>query len=74
MRKHSAAIAKFRELFVKPGRVDAEYVRYLGQAAGARERSDYAPFAQTSQEGTAEILSVAKRFVAKMIDVVEASQ
>lgn len=74
LRKHSAAIAKFSELFVKTGRVEAEYVRYLGQAEGARGRSDYAPFMQTSREGAAEILSAAEAFVNKVEEVVTASQ
>ncbi len=29
LRKHSAAVTKFRELFVITGRVEAEYLRYL---------------------------------------------
>jgi len=38
LRKHSSAVIKFRELFVVTGRVDAEYLRYLGRAQSAEQR------------------------------------
>jgi len=66
LRRHSSAIAKFRELFVVTGRVDAEYLRYLGRAQSARERSDYAPFALLSKDGAEEILSAATVFIEKV--------
>ncbi len=66
LRRHSSAVAKFRELFVITGRVDAEYLRYLGRAQSARERSDYAPFAPLDKDGAKEILDAAKSFVAKI--------
>ena len=66
LRKYSAAVTKFRELFVITGRVDAEYLRYLGRAQSARERSDYAPFVPPSKEGVAEILDTAESFIKKI--------
>ena len=66
LRRHSSAVAKFRELFVITGRVDAEYLRYLGRAQSARERSDYAPFAPLEEDGAKEILDTAKSFVGKI--------
>jgi len=51
LRRHSASIAKFRELFVITGQVEAEYLHFLGQAQSARERSDYVPFAPISRRG-----------------------
>jgi len=66
LRRHSASIAKFRELFVITGQVDAEYLRYLGQAQSARERSDYAPFVPVGREGALEILQAAEAFIAKV--------
>jgi uncharacterized protein (UPF0332 family) len=63
LRRHSSAVTKFRELFVVTGRVDAEYLRYLGRAQSARERSDYAPFAPLSKEGTEEIINTASAFI-----------
>ncbi|KAF0107533.1 MAG: hypothetical protein FD146_1567 [Anaerolineaceae bacterium] len=69
LRRHSASIAKFRELFVITGQVDAEYLHYLGQAQSARERSDYAPFAPVSGEGAKEILEAAGTFIAKVKEI-----
>lgn len=71
LRRHSSAVTKFRELFVITGRVDAEYLRYLGQAQSARERSDYAPFAPVSKEGTEEILATAEAFILKIKELLE---
>lgn len=72
LRRHSASIAKFRELFVITGQVDIEYLHYLGQAQSARERSDYAPFAPISREGAGEILDAAKTFIAKVREILGA--
>lgn len=69
LRRHSSAVTKFRELFVITGRVDAEYLRYLGRAQSARERSDYAPFVPLSKEGTEEILNTAGEFIAKIKEI-----
>lgn len=71
LRRHSASIAKFRELFVITGQVDAEYLRYLGQAQSARERSDYAPFVPVSREGALEILQAAEAFIGKVKSLLE---
>lgn len=71
LRRHSSAVTKFRELFVITGRVDAEYLRYLGQAQSARERSDYAPFAPVSKEGTEEILNTAEAFIEKIKELLK---
>jgi len=72
LRRHSASIAKFRELFVATGQVDAEYLHFLGQAQSARERSDYAPFAPVSRAGAGEILEAAKTFIAKVREILGA--
>lgn len=69
LRRHSSAVTKFRELFVITGRADAEYLRYLGRAQSARERSDYAPFVPLSKEGTEEILNTAGEFIAKIKEI-----
>lgn len=70
LRRHSSAVTKFRELFVVTGRVDAEYLRYLGRAQSARERSDYAPFAPLGKNGAEEILNIASAFVEKIKELV----
>ncbi len=66
LRRHSASIAKFRELFVITGQVEAEYLHFLGQAQSARERSDYVPFAPISRQGAEEVLHAAESFIAKV--------
>lgn len=71
LRRHSSAVTKFRELFVVTGRVDAEYLRYLGRAQSARERSDYAPFVPLSKEGTEEILDTAESFIEKIKELLK---
>lgn len=73
LRKHSSAVTKFRELFVLTGRVEAEYLRYLGRAQSARERSDYAPFIPTSHADAKEMLATAETFIAKMKEIVNES-
>ena len=73
LRKHSSAVAKFRELFVITGRVEADYLHYLGRAQGARERSDYAPFIPATREDAVEILATAEAFIARMKEVIEAA-
>ena len=71
LRRHSSAVTKFRELFVVTGRVDAEYLRYLGRAQSAREQSDYAPFVPLSKEGTEEILDTAESFIEKIKELLK---
>lgn len=66
LRRHSASIAKFRELFVITGQVEAEYLHFFGQAQSARERSDYVPFAPISRQGAEEVLHAAESFIAKV--------
>ena len=72
LRKHSSVVAKFREVFVVPRRVEANYLHYLGRAQSARERSDYAPFMPASREDADEVLTAAKVFITKMAEIVEA--
>ena len=71
LRKHSSSVTKFRELFVVTGRVDAEYLRYLGHAQSARERSDYVPFVPPSKKGTEEILKIAEAFIKKIKEILK---
>lgn len=71
LRRHSAAVTKFRELFVITGRVDAEYLRYLGRAQSARERSDYAPFAPLDKNGAKEVLDAAEAFIRRVKELLK---
>ena len=43
-KKHSAVIAKFRELYIKPGIFDAVYSRMIGEAFDLRGDCDYEDF------------------------------
>lgn len=71
LRRHSSAVTKFRELFVVTGRVDAEYLRYLGRAQSARERSNYAPFVPLDKHGAKEVLDAAESFVKKIKELLK---
>ena len=71
LKKHSAVVTKFREIFVITGQVDAAYLRYLGRAQGARERSDYLPIHKASSEEAEEILETARSFISKMQELVK---
>jgi len=71
LRRHSSAIAKFRELFVITGRVDAKYLHTLGQAQSARERSDYAPFVPVDKEGVEEMFKAATAFIKKIKELLK---
>jgi len=39
--KHSGVISTFREQFVKPGLIHADYSRYFGEALDERHTADY---------------------------------
>jgi uncharacterized protein (UPF0332 family) len=39
--KHSGVIAAFRQQFVKPGLIRADYSRYFGEALDERHTADY---------------------------------
>jgi uncharacterized protein (UPF0332 family) len=65
-RKHSGVISAFREHFVKPGRIEAEYSNFYGEALTVREDADYA-FEIPIDRDVAEIaLRQASRFVQRM--------
>jgi len=70
LHKHASAVLKLRELFVLTGKLDAEYLRLLGRAQTARERSDYDPFSPASKDDATEILNMATDFIAKMKEVI----
>lgn len=70
LRKHSSAVAKFRELFVLTGQVEAKYLQHLGRIQTARERSDYSPFTPSNREDAFEVLNAAESFIARMKELV----
>lgn len=61
--KHGRAIALFDREFVKTGAVAKEFSRWLHEAFDLRQRSDYSPQFQTTEEDAEQILSHAVSFV-----------
>ena len=64
--KHSGVISAFRELFVKPGLIEAEYSRTYGRVMDDRHLGDY-EIKRTITAGRAqEDLDGAQRFVSRV--------
>ena len=64
--KHSGVISAFRELFVKPGLIEAEYSRIYGRVMDDRHLGDY-EIKRTITAGRAqEDLDGAQRFVSRV--------
>ncbi|MFA4904311.1 MAG: HEPN domain-containing protein [Desulfobaccales bacterium] len=61
--KHSAVIAAFGKYLVKPGRISAEYHRYLLDALEARHEGDYSPVSSITIETAKEHLKRAEKFL-----------
>lgn len=61
--KHGRAIALFDREFVKTGSVPKEFSRWLHEAFDLRQRSDYSPQFQTTEEDAKQILGHAASFV-----------
>jgi len=65
--KHTGVIAAFREHFVKPGLIEAEYSDIYGDVMDARVDSDY-EMTFAADLGTAEsALTDARRFVERIV-------
>src|SRR3990172_9345938 len=71
--KHQAAIDKFGELFIKPGMVDKKFSDYLKGAKEKREQSDYEPYVPISREDAEKVLADAETFIAKVQEILSAS-
>jgi uncharacterized protein (UPF0332 family) len=61
--KHSGVIATFRERFVKPGHIEAEYSRIYGRAMDDRHIGDYEITTRITAGDAARDLEDARRFV-----------
>ena len=61
--KHSAVVSKFGELFVKTGKIEPHYHRYLIDAKQKREIADYDVFRSISRKTAEERLDGAKAFL-----------
>jgi uncharacterized protein (UPF0332 family) len=65
-RKHSGVISAFREHFVKPGLVEAEYSNVYGETLVIREDADYAVEILIDLDMSKTALRQARRFVGRM--------
>jgi uncharacterized protein (UPF0332 family) len=61
--KHSGVIAAFGERFVKTGKVDSEFHRFLIEAQESRNAGDYDVSAEFSKDDSAEQIERARRFI-----------
>ena len=67
-RKHSGVISLFREHFVKPGLIEAEYSVVYGETLVVREDADYAVEIPIDRDMAEMALDQARRFVRRMSD------
>jgi uncharacterized protein (UPF0332 family) len=64
--RHSGVIAAFREFFVLPGLIEAEYSEIYGQVMDDRNVSDYEVDLPIDTDVAARDLGHARRFVARV--------
>ena len=64
--RHSGVIAAFREFFVRPGFIEAEYSDVYGQVMDDRNVSDYEINLAIDAQTAAKDLEDARRFVARV--------
>lgn len=67
-RKHSGVISAFREHFVKPGLIEAEYSNVYGEALVIREDADYAVEISIGPDMAGTALRQARRFVQRICE------
>lgn len=65
-RKHSGVISAFREHFVKPGLVEAEYSSVYGETLVVREDADYAVEIPIDSDMAETAVHQARHFVQRM--------
>lgn len=61
--KHAGVIAYFQKEFVKTGKVDRKYSKYISQAFQIRNNTDYADFFIVSTQDAKEQYEKAKEFL-----------
>lgn len=72
--KHAGVISGFGHYFVKAGRIDALFHRFLIDAQALRTLGDYDPIAALSREQSDEQLERAGQFIAMGLALFGASQ
>ena len=65
--KHAGVVAAFRQYFVKPGLIEAEYSDFYGDVMDARVDGDYDTTFEVDQTTVRERLGDARRFVERVI-------
>lgn len=65
-RKHSGVISLFNQHFVKEGIVDRQLGRFMAEAKGFREESDYGDWATFTHEDAKSQINNAKEFIAEV--------
>lgn len=61
--KHAGVIAYFQKEYIKTGKLDKKYSKYLSQAFQIRNNTDYADFFLVSLQDAQEQYERAKEFV-----------
>lgn len=69
VRRHSGAIVRFGQEFVKTGCIAPHYQRLLAQAMQAREISDYDPAVRASRQDAETAIVHAAEFLQKVSDM-----
>ena len=70
--KHAGVIAYFQKEFVKTGKVDRKYSKYISQAFQIRNNTDYADFFVVSFEDAREQADRAKEFLTAIEEFLKA--
>ena len=65
--KHAGVIAYFQKEFVKTGKVDRKYSKYISQAFQIRNNTDYADFFIVSAQDAKEQYEKAKEFLEAIV-------
>ena len=61
--KHAGVIAYFQKEFIKTGKFDKKYSKYISQAFQIRNNTDYADFFIVSAQDAKEQYEIAKEFL-----------
>jgi uncharacterized protein (UPF0332 family) len=69
--KHSAVVAKFGEYFVKTGKMDPLFHRYIIDAKQKREIADYDVFLGIDRKTAEERLEWARNFLSKIKELLK---
>jgi uncharacterized protein (UPF0332 family) len=64
--KHSSVLATFRQEFVKPSLIEAEYSDNYGDVMDARHEADYTIGVRSTKKPAQDYLEDAQRFVARV--------